>query len=191
MRRLSCWQQMANRLAHIGWLILLVSVAFMLVGSAAIAVWNPDTNSPPAETTECENPPCFGGGGMPGVADLPTVLAFVGYGLAVLLSVPSGLLGAWRVLRGRWRLGLPGLLVVVAPLLFIAGIELVPHVVNPCLAADLTRDELPGFCEHTESGGDIGGRVHALHHAVIGALPMAWLYTWALRRWQPDVVRKW
>lgn len=190
MRRLSGWQQMANRLAHIGWLVVLVSVAFMIVGSAVGAVWYPDTNSPPAETTECENPPCFGGGGMPGLADLPTVIAFGGYGLAVLLGVPSALWGAWNVLRGRWRLGLPELLVVVGPLLLVAGTELVPHVVNPCLAADLTRDELLGFCEHTESGTDIGGRVHALHHAVVGALPMALLYTWALRRWQPDVVRK-
>jgi len=82
----------------------------------------------------------------------------------------------------------PKLLVVVGPVLFVAGTELVPHVVNPCIAAEMTQNELPGFCEHTESGTDIGGRVHALHHAVIGALPMIVLYTWALRRWQPDVV---
>ena len=190
MRRSFNWLQTTNRLARLGWVVLLISVAFMIVGSAAVAVWNPDTEAPPAKTTACENPPCFGGGGMPSVADLPTVLAFAGYGLAVLLGVPGSLLGMGRVLRGRWRQGLPGLLVVAGPLLFVAGTELVPHVVNPCFAADLTRNELPGFCERTESGADIGARVHALHHAVVGALPMAVLYTWALRRWQPDVARK-
>lgn len=190
MRRFSDWQRMASQLAHTGWLVLLVSVACMIVGSAVVAVWNPDINAPPAEATECENPPCFGGGGMPSVADLPTVLAFVGYGLAVLLGAPHALGGTWSVLRGQWRRGLPRLLVVVGPVLVVAGTELVPHVVNPCLAAELTQNELPGFCEHTESGADIGGRVHAMHHAVVGALPMAVLYTWALRRWQPDVVRK-
>lgn len=190
MRRFSGWPQTANRLARIGWVILLVSVAFMIVGSAVVAVWNPGTDSPPAETTECEDPPCFDLGGMPGAANLPTVVAFIGYGLAVLLGVPSAVAGAWSMLRGRWRRGLSGLLVVVGPLLFIVGTEIVPHVVNPCVVADVVSDDLPGYCERTESGADIDNRVHAFHHAVLGALPMAALYTWALRRWRPDVVRK-
>ena len=189
MQRFSRWQRPALRLAHTGWLILLVSVAVMIVGSSVVAVWNPDTDPPPADTTECQNPPCFGGGGMPGVADLPTVVAFVGSGMAILLGVPRALWGAWSVLRGRWRPGVPGLLAVVGPLLFVAGTELVPHVLNPCFAVELTGNDLPGFCERTESGADIGSRVHALHHAVFGALPMAVLYTRALRRWQPDVVK--
>lgn len=189
MEHASRWQRMAVRLARAGWLILLVSVAFMIVGSAVVAIWNPDTDSPPAETAECEDPPCFGGGGMPGAADLPTVGAFVGYSVAILLGVPSAVAGLWHMVRGRWRLGLAGLLVVVGPLLFIVGTEIVPHVVNPCVVADVASDDLPGYCEQTESGVDIGGRVHALHHAVVGALPMAALYTWALRRWHPDVLR--
>lgn len=186
----SRWRRMADRLARIGWLVLLVSVAFMIVGSAVVAVWNPDTDTPPVETTECENPPCFGGGGMPGLADLPTVVPFLGYSMAILLGVPGALSATWKLLRGQWRSALTWLLPFVGPGLFIVGTELVPHVVNPCLAAGLSRDELPGFCEKTGSGTDISGRVHALHHALVGALPMLVLYTRALRRWQPDVVKK-
>jgi hypothetical protein len=181
---------MADRLARIGWLVLLVSVAFMIVGSAGVAMWNPDADAPPAETTECENPPCFGGGGMPGLADLPTVVSFLGFSMAILLGMPSALSGTWKLLRGQWRLALTWLLPFVGPGLFIVGTELVPHVVNPCLVAELSRDELPGFCEKTGSGTDISGRVHALHHALVSALPMLVLYTRALRRWQPDVVKK-
>lgn len=186
----SRWWRLADRLVRIGWLLLIVSVAFMIVGSAVVAVLNPDIEAPLAEATECENPPCFGGGGMPGLADLPTVVSFGGYSLAILLGVPSGLAGAWSLLRGQWRVGLAWLLPFVGPVLFVVGTEIVPHLANPCFAAELTRDELPGFCEQTESGADISGRVHALHHAVVGALPMLLLYTGALRRWRPNVVKK-
>jgi hypothetical protein len=96
----------------------------------------------------------------------------------------------WKLLRGQWRLALTWLLPFVGPGLFIVGTELVPHVVNPCLAAELARDDLPGFCEKTGSGTDISGRVHALHHALVGALPMLVLYTRALRHWRPDVAKK-
>jgi hypothetical protein len=178
----------AEHLARFGWLVLVASVATMILGSVVVAVWNPETAASPAEAEECENPPCLGGGGMPGLADLPTVISFIGYGLAILLGVPSAMAGVWSILRGRWSIGGRSLLVFVGPLLVLAGTELVPHVVNPCIVADLTSDELPGYCEQTESGTDIGGRFHALHHAVVGALPMALLYTWALRRWRPDPV---
>ncbi len=186
----SRWQRIAARLARVGWLALLASVAIMILGSAVVAVWNPDTDAPQAETAECEDPPCFGGGGMPGVGDFPTVVSFLGYSVAILLGVPSALLAAWSLLRGQWRVGLAWLLPFVGPGLFIVGTELVPHVVNPCFAAELTRGELPGYCEQTESGADISGRAHALHHAVVGALSMLVLYTWALRRWRPHVLRK-
>lgn len=186
----SRWRRMSDRMARLGWLVLIVSVAFMIVGSTVVAVWNPDTEAPSAEAAECENPPCFGGGGMPGLADLPSVVAFGGCSVAILLGVPSVLLGGPNLLRGRWKAGLVWLLPFVGPVLFIVGTELIPHAVNPCLAAELTRDELPGYCEKTESGADIGGRVHALHHAMVGALPMLVVYTWVLRRWRPDEVKK-
>lgn len=189
MERSSRWQRIAARFALLGWLVLRVSVAIAILGGAAVAVWNPDTEPPPPQTTECENPPCFDIGGMPGPESLPVVVPFLGYSVAVLLGVPSALAGAWSLVRGRRSQGFRRLLVCVGPLLVLVGMEIVPHVVNPCFAAELTSDELPRFCGRTESGADIADRGHALHHAVVGALPMAILYWWALRRWRSDVLK--
>ena len=188
MERSSRWQRIAARSARLGWLVLVVSVAIAILGGAVTAAWNPDTGPPPPEATECEDPPCFGGGGMPGPENLPTVVPFLGYGVAMLLGVPSAVAGMWSLVRGRWSEGSRRLFIVVGPLLFVVGMEIVPHVVNPCLAADLAGDQLPRFCERTESGPDIVGRLHALDHALVGALPMALLYHWTLRRWRPDVL---
>jgi hypothetical protein len=116
------------------------------------------------------------------------VVPFVGYGLALLLGVPSGIAGGWSLVRGRWSAGFRRLLILVGPILFIVGMEVVPHIVNPCLAADLAGDTFPRFCGRTESGADIAERGHALYHALVGALPMVLLYRWALRRWRPDLL---
>ncbi len=116
------------------------------------------------------------------------VVPFLGYGLALLLGVPSALVSVGSLVRGRWSDGFRRLLIFMGPLLFVVGMEIVPHVVNPCFAADLAGEQLPRFCEQTESGPDITGRLHTLDHALVGALPMVLLYRWALRRWRPDVL---
>lgn len=186
----SGWHLMVDRLARIAWIVLLISVAIAIVGGAVVAAWNPETSPPPAEATECEDPPCFGGGGMPGPENLPIVIPFLGYSLAILLGVPNAVAGAWGLVRGRWRQGFQGLLIFVGPVVFLIGMEIVPHVINPCLVADVAGDQLPRFCGRTESGADIADRGHALHHALVGAVPMAMLYRWALRRWRPDVLNE-
>ncbi len=188
MTTASRWQHLPDRYGRIGWVILVVSVTLALLGGAAVAVWNPDTDPPPAARPECTDPPCFGGGGMPGAADVPTVLPFLGYALAMVLGVPGALMSVWSFAHHRWSQGLQRLLVFLGPLLIVVGMELIPHVVNPCLVADLAGDRLPRFCGRTESGADIADRRHALYHAIVGALPMALLYRWALRRWRPDVL---
>ena len=72
----------------------------------------------------------------------------------------------------------------------VVGTEIVPHLVSPCLPAVLGAGWVPGVCEHDpERGWDVADRWHALDHALVGALPMAALYGWALRRWRPDVAR--
>ncbi len=180
--------RLADRLAHVGWVVLLLSVGFGVVGGAVVAVWNPDTAPPPRQAEECANPPCFGGGGAPRLEDMPAVVPILGSALAVLLGVPSALRGVSAIARGRWSHGLRRLLVVVGPVLLIVGMEIVPHVINPCLVADLRGGELPVFCERTESGADIADRLHALYHAVVGAIPMLAIYGWALHRWQPNVL---
>ena len=178
---------MADHLARLGLLVLLVSVAMAVLGAVGVAVWNPDTDPPPSEATECLDPPCFGGGGMPGPESFPVVLPFLGYGLAILLGLPSAVAAGWDCVHGRLSQGFRRLLVFAGPLLLVVGTEIVPHVVNPCLVADLSGGPLPRFCERTESGPDFSGRLHALNHALVGAVPMLVLYCWALRRWRPDV----
>ena len=184
------WQRAADRLARYAWLVLLVAVAVALLGGAVYAVvWQPNAADARVEADECEDPPCFGGGGLPGVRDLPVVLPFLGYGLAIALGLPSALAGGWDLLRGRWAAGGRRLVVVAGPVLVLIGAEMVPHLVSPCLPAALGADWLPAVCERTEQGVDVKDRWHPLDHALVGALPAAALYGRALRRWRPAVAR--
>ncbi|MDQ3044082.1 MAG: hypothetical protein M3R06_02870 [Chloroflexota bacterium] len=189
MESASRWPRVVDRLARFGWLVLVVSVVIAVLGGMLTAALDLGGEPSSTQANGCEDPPCFGGGGLPGASDLPTVLPFLGYGLAFLLGAPSALTGVWSIVRGRWSLGWRSLLVFVGPLLFIIGTEIVPHVVNPCLVADLVGEDLPGLCERTESGADIAGRGHALYHTLVGALPMLALYAWALLRWRPKVLK--
>ena len=184
------WQRMADRLARWAWPVLLVSVALALVGGVAVGAWNPAVEPPEPSVDECVDPPCFGGGGLPGAHDLPVTLPFLGYGLAVALGLPSLLAGGWDLLRGRWSAGGRRLLAFVGPVLVFVGTEIVPHLASPCLPAVLGADWLPPGCERTEQGIDVAGRWHPLDHALVGAVPMAALYRLALRRWRPDVARR-
>ena len=184
------WQRAADRLARWAWPVLLAAVALALVGGVVVGAWNPAAEDPKPSVDECEDPPCFGGEGLPGVGDLPVVVPFLGYGLAIVLGLPSALAGGWDLLRGRWGAAGRRLLVFVGPVLVLVGTEIVPHLLSPCLPAELGADWVPGVCErHPVHGWDIEDRWHALDHALVGALPMAALYRLALRRWRPDVAR--
>ena len=186
------WQRVADRLARYAWLILLVSVAIALIGGVVSAVvWRPDADGVPAEVAECENPPCFGGGGLPGLQDLPWTISMLGYGLVILLGLPSLLAGARDLLRGRRAVGARRSLVFVGPLLVFILIELLPHVLNPCTTPyELGSRDLPRICQtNPEWGADVEDRYHLLDHALVGALPMAALYWLGLRRCHPAVAR--
>ncbi len=184
------WQRVADRLARWAWPVLLASVALALLGGAVVGAWNPETEGPEPYVDECADPPCFGGGGLPGARDLPVVLPFLGYGLAIVLGVPSVVAGGWDLLQGRWAAGGRRLLAFAGPVLVVVGTELVPHLVSPCLPAELGAAWVPGACErHPVHGWDIEDRWHALDHALVGALPMAALYRLALRRWRPAIAR--
>ncbi len=183
------WQRAADRLARYAWLVLLVSITIGLVGGAIVAIIGQ-----PSESTqvvdECVNPPCLGGGGMPGLQDLPMGITMMGYGLAILLGVPSLLAAVWDFLRGRFGAGATRLFTFVGPVLFLVGMEIVPHLLNPCfLALELGGKRFPGMCDYGDWGADFAGRWHLLDHTVVGAIPFAALYWLALRRWRPDVPR--
>lgn len=186
------WQHWADRLARYAWLVLLVSIAIGLVGGVIIALmgdqWQSSGNV--QVVTECVDPPCFGGGGMPRLQDLPMVITMMGYGLAILLGVPSLLAAAWGLLQGRWGAAGRRTLTFVGPLIFLVGMEILPHLVSPCfLAFELGGKRFPGMCDYGEWGADLAGRWHLLQHSLLGAIPFATLYWLVLRKWRPDFAR--
>ncbi len=188
----TAWQRWADCLARYAWLVLLITITVALIGGAVSAsVGQTGSDSVQAEVVECENPPCFGGGGMPGLHDLPMIISSLGYGLAIILGLPSLLAGIWSLLRGNWTAGGRWLLTFLGPVLFFVGVEIVPHLLNPCYFAwALGNEQLPAICESNPAWGvDIAGRWHLLHHTLVGALPLAVLYWLALRKWRPNVVR--
>ncbi len=80
-----------------------------------------------------------------------------------ILSLPALLTGVWYAVRRRWSQASPWFLVFFGPVLvFVLGDGLTPHL------------EIPW---------------HQLVHTLFGALPLAVLYTFALRKWNPAIVR--
>ena len=76
----TCRQRWADRLARYTWLVLGIAVALALVGGVVYAAaWQPRTGAVEAPVDACANPPCFGGGDLPGVRDLPLVIPVLGY----------------------------------------------------------------------------------------------------------------
>ncbi len=189
------WQSVVDRLARYGWLVLLVAVVVALVGGMVYVVtWEPralDAQVAVPGRDACPDPPCFDRGDLqPGLRDLPAVIPVLGYLLAIALGLPSLLTAAWDFLRGLWRAGIGRLLVLVGPMLFLVGTEIVPHLFNPCyFALELAGKRLPEFyCAYSPDwGADLADRWHPLGHALVGALPMAALYWLALRRLRPDI----
>lgn len=186
------WQRAADRFARYGWAILFVAVTVALLGGGvSAAVWHPGSDNVQVEVP-CANPPCFGGGGMPGLRDLPFVVAMLGYLLAIVFGVPSLLAGLWDVLHGRWAVGTRWFLPFIGPVLFFIGTEIVPHLLNPCFwALEWSGKRLSEvYCAYNlEWGADLTDRWHLLDHTLVGTLPMAILYWWALHRWRPSIIR--
>ena len=187
------WQRLSDRLARYGLLILLLAVAIAVVGGVVVAVaWQPQAEEAPV-VDACPNPPCFGGGGLPGVQDLPWISMTLGYGLAILLGLPSLLAGAWDLLRRHWAVGGRRVLTFVGPVLVVGLIEVLPHLLNPCaIPYALGSRNLPGICQANLTwGADVAARYHLLDHALVGGVPLAALYWLALRRWRPALARLW
>lgn len=174
---------LSDRVARYGWRVLVLAVGLAIVGSVFYAAtWKP--GPAPRPVKECVNPPCFGGGGAPQLRDLPVVAPMIGYGLAILLGIPSAVRGAWSLVRGKPAGAGRLLLVFIGPLLVLVGTEIVPHILSPCLITDT------GICEVTSEGTDVRDLWHPLDHTLIGAVPMAALYWTALRRWRWDLLTR-
>lgn len=183
----SRFTRIADKLARVGWRALIAVVVLALLGGLIAAILDPGpAASPPVAGDHCPTPPCFSIG-TPRASDLLVIIPALGYAIVILLGVPDALVGLRDLFGGGRRIALARLLVLAGPVVVFVGMELVPHLVNPRLVAG---DRLAGFCErtaHDPSSVDVTGRWHALHHAVIGAVPMTALYGWALRRWRGDI----
>jgi hypothetical protein len=107
--------------------------------------------------------------------------------LALVLGVPSLLVGGWDALRGS-RSGRP--IAFAGPLLLFVGVMTISH---PPLS-DFVCERGPALCQETFDWADqqvrvrVSTQVHLLYHAVYPTLPFAVLYGLALRRWHPSIV---
>lgn len=164
-----------ERLGGHGWRILWLSVAVSLVSGVVYAVISD-----------------------PG--DLPTIIPTLGFLASIALGVPGLVSGLRSLIKGERNVAGPRILMFVGPLVVFVGIELVPHLLNPCLLADANGPEDSSFCKtvvHRAGFGgrgalvedvDVNDRFHLLHHSVVGAIPMTLLYRQALRRWHAAVL---
>ena len=166
-------------------LVLTVTVFGVLAGLVASALWQPGAPADAVPVGDvCSNPPCPPES-LPGVRDLPVIVAPLGYLLAALLGV-SALLQSLLTERRWWRRRRV-LLPMLGPVVILVTMEVVPHLLNPCLVAGAIGDDLPSGCSRTVHGVDVHDRWHALHHAVVGGLPAALGYAALLRRRRPEL----
>ena len=155
--RASRW---ADRLARLASLTLVAMVALGLLAGSVVAL----IHRPEVDWT---------------VYNIPYMIQNLGYLLVLALSLPSLVVGAWDLFRGRWARGTGGLLAFVGPLLVILGSEgLVSHGLLGCAV-------MTWAC----ADGDFTVRWHQLHHTLVAGLPLAALYWLALRRWRPAIAR--
>lgn len=168
VRRLGSWSVWA----------LGTGVVAALLGGAFYAVFYDQLPPESAPTTayECLNPPCFFGGPPPGVRNLPVVVSFAFYLLALALATPGLLLGMWRLLLGERAVRVMPILTFFGTLFVVAYQEIGAHLVSPCGVA-------PGMCEHSgQYGVDLSDRWHQLWHASFGAVPAFAVYWLIWRR---------
>lgn len=166
-------------------LVLAAAVFGVLAGLIASALWEPGAPADAVPVDErCSDPPCPPES-LPGVRDLPLLVAPLGYLLAALLGVSALLLSLLS--ERRWWRRRRALLPMLGPVVVLVAMEVVPHLVNPCLVAGAFGDNLPSGCSRTVHGVDVHDRWHALHHAVVGGLPAALGYAALLRRRRPEL----
>ncbi|GGK27221.1 hypothetical protein GCM10008955_21270 [Deinococcus malanensis] len=161
-------ERLADRLARYSWRTLLFSIAVGLLGGLLVALFPSGGETPRRR---------------PGPENAPIIISTLGYGLTVLPDGPSLLTGIWDLLHGRRTSAGRRLLVFFGPVVFLAGTEIVPHLLNPCfIALELAGRRFPGMCDYGDWGADYAERWHLLNHTVVGALPFTLIYRRALRR---------
>lgn len=175
---------MSVRLARASVLLLVAATALQLAVHALYAIgWLRYPDISDTGDVNCVDPPC-GPEALPPPEALPVAAPFLLLGLALLLGAILLTVALVHSIRGPQRGLLSGLLLTLAPLLVLAGGELMPHVVTPCWLG-----EIPGVCERTDEHGiDWAGNIHLLAHGMIGWVPATALALWLLSRWRPEVL---
>lgn len=166
-----------ERFARYGARVLVASVTLALLGSLVYAAtWQKQPEPVSAQEDACPDPPCGVSLEELGGAPVLLIIPNLGYVSAIVLGVPSVLASLVAAVRRRTspRLG-RRLLVFFGPLFVFVGIEIVPHVINPCIAAGTA---MSAVCD----GSDINDQWHALQHTGVGAVPLTGLYLWLLRK---------
>lgn len=183
---------LATRTERLGrWTIIVVLVAAVSAvvgGIVEAAIWHPGREQKDLAGDPCVNPPCFGGGNEPlTLAQMPVVLPMVLLGAAALLGALTLLVTlATPKTRNRRDLIL-AILTALGPLVIFIGAEILPHLLSPCVPANLWGAEPPGICEQTPYGWELPGQWHLLDHALVGFLPLSLLVAW---RWQVSAGRR-
>jgi hypothetical protein len=160
------WQTWADRLAGVAWNVLLVNIAFGLLGGALIGfLWQPSYSGTITE-------PLY-------------IVHSAAYLLVIGLGLPSLAAGAWDLVRGRWVAGAGRVLAFAGPLVVALGAVIGSHLLIPCGQAPWLCD--PYIDEAGQLVGSIKDRWHQLHHTLVAGLPLTILYGLALRRWRPTL----
>lgn len=169
-------------------IVLLAAVMAVMGGIISAVIWSPAPEREVPAPNPCPSPPCFGGADGPlTLEDMPVVIPMALLGTAALLGALALLL-TLATPRTRNRRGLIlGALAAAGPLVVFIGGEALPHLLSPCVPANLWGAEAPGFCEHAPEGWDLPGRWHLLYHALVGFLPLSLLLTW---RWKVSAGRQ-
>jgi hypothetical protein len=164
-------------------LVLAGALVGVLAGVVEAALWQPAAPSERPPVAEiCLDPPCLPES-LPDGEHLLMVVPPLAHLLAAALGTSAllALLASGRARRRR------SLLPVLGPVAVLIALEVVPHLLNPCLAAAALDHSLPAGCSRTTHGTDVDDRWHALHHAVVGGVPAAAGYAALLRRRRPEL----
>jgi hypothetical protein len=159
------WQRRVDRLASISLIILIANVTFgIIMGTISVLTWN----DPPWTVTSWRN--------------LTFIFATFMYLTAIILTLPSLILGIVEHIRGQWSPRAIRWLTFVGALLVPLGFEGLSHWAFDC-------NVTPWACRYEPDWGfTIYGKWHLLHHSLVAILPLV-LYWLALGKWHPSITQ--
>lgn len=162
------WRRWADRTAWIGFAIILVTIAIGLALGLVAALAG-------GRLTHLGD----GFGGLWGAPALTLTIAMV-------LGLPSLVLGFLAIARKRWR-NAARLLAYFGPLLILFGFVAIPHGLDPCslgVWGPFSRVGEAMLCERWGLELNVHTRFHLFWHTA-PTMILVVLYWLALRRWHP------